>query len=77
MVYDSLTKVGASVVKTVEASVGRRKKCITLYRFKKALSAWVGTLALQRPHATQASRTAEGSRPYQPQLGHSFRNMVL
>ena len=30
-----------------------------------------------RPHVTQASRTAEGSRPYQPQLGHTFRNLVL
>ena len=70
MVYDSLTKVGASVVKTVEASVGRRKKCITLYRFKKALSAWVGTLSLKRPQAKQVFRTAEGSRPYLPQLVH-------
>jgi hypothetical protein len=48
-----------------------------LYHFEKVLSAWVVTLALKRPHAKQASRTAEGSRPYQPQLGHSFRNMVL
>ena len=41
------------------------------------MSAWVGTLALKRPQAKQASRTAEGSRPYQPQLGHTFRNRVL
>ena len=30
--------------------------------------------ALKRPQVTLASRTAEGSRPYLPQLGHSFRN---
>jgi hypothetical protein len=33
-------------------------------------------LALKRPQTKQASRTAEGSRPYLPQLGHSFRNRV-
>jgi hypothetical protein len=38
-----------------------------LYRFEKGLSAWVGTLALKRPQATQAPRMAEGRRSYQPQ----------
>jgi hypothetical protein len=38
-----------------------------LYRFKKVLFVWVGTLALKRPQAAQASQTAEGSRPYLPQ----------